>query len=102
MTVVSAANLAAHLNLPSPTATADAAILDGMVQAAQAFIEASVGYRLAERYDEDPVPEPLKIAVLQLAAHWYTHREAVVAGDRVSVIPFGVEFICTTWRDWTF
>lgn len=101
MPLVSTTELAAHLNLPRE-GFADAFILHGLIQAAQALVEASIGYTLAERFGEDPVPEPLRLAVLQLAAHWYEHREAVAAGERVAIIPFGVEFICTTWRDWTF
>jgi uncharacterized phage protein (predicted DNA packaging) len=101
MPIVSATDLAEHLNLPSPTATADGDMLDRLAAAAQGYVEAHIGFTFAERYEEDPPPEPLLQAVLMLASHWYEMREATSA-ERIQPVPFGLMEIIQTYRDWTF
>ena len=50
------------------------------------------------------VPPELRRAVRMLAAHFFTHRESVVIGDRASVdavsVPFGFESLIARWRVW--
>lgn len=48
------------------------------------------------------VPEDLKLAVLQIAAHWYERREAVVFGDAGQAMPYGVDDILQEYREWSF
>lgn len=71
--------------------------------AAQNHIERMLGYRIESRFGgegQEPVPEALKEAVLQLAAWWFDNREAVT--DAARILPFGVSDIVAAYRDWTF
>lgn len=47
--------------------------------------------------EADAVPEPLKVAVLLLAAHWYANREAVGTAD-ANALPFAVDSLIGTYR----
>jgi uncharacterized phiE125 gp8 family phage protein len=53
-------------------------------------------------YGEDAadVPAPIRHAAMLLAAHWYEHREAVIADNRVAVaeMPFAVERLLAPYR----
>jgi uncharacterized phiE125 gp8 family phage protein len=50
------------------------------------------------------VPPELRRAVRMLAAHYFTHRESVVIGDRANIdalsVPFGFESLIARWRVW--
>jgi uncharacterized phiE125 gp8 family phage protein len=37
------------------------------------------------------VPQPLKQAIMLLAAHWNEHREPVLTGGNPTTLPFGIE-----------
>lgn len=50
----------------------------------------------------DPIPATLKQAVMQLAAHFYENREAVLVGISASEIPFGVLDLIRPHREWSF
>ena len=56
-------------------------------------VEYTVGYESA-----DKVPEPIKTAILLLAASWYANREAVVTGTIVEELPLGVRALLTPYR----
>lgn len=101
MHVVTTAELAEHLNLPSLTEVADGAMLDRLAAAAQGYVETHLGFTFADRFDEHPPPEPLVQAILTLAAHWYEHREAA-SPERAYAVPFGVEEIISAYREWSF
>ena len=46
------------------------------------------------------VPAAIQQAILHLVAHWYEHREAVVAGVTVSAMPKTVESMLDDFRIW--
>lgn len=43
------------------------------------------------------VPEPLRVAILLMAAHWYSNREAV-AQDALAELPIGVDSLIAPYR----
>jgi len=100
MAIVNRRDLAEHANIGGD-ALSYGELQDRVIAAAQAHIERLLGYSIAERYPE-AAPEPLKIAVLQLAAHWHEQRETVSFEDRGHAVPFGVWDIVTEWRDWGY
>ncbi len=44
------------------------------------------------------VPEALKIAIMQLAIHWYENREAVLANESAYRVPLTVEALLQSYR----
>lgn len=51
----------------------------------------------------EDVPEPLREAVRQLAAHLYENREATIVGtSSANVLPYGVEELIADYRQWSF
>ena len=105
MPIVTLAELRGHLGLTAGVAEADDAMLERNIAAAQGFIESWLGHRIAERYGGDgqePVPDALRLAVLQLAAWWYEHREAATRGERAVPAPFAVRDIIDAYRDRSF
>lgn len=52
--------------------------------------------------DADDVPEPLREAAMQLAAHWYENREASLVGVSAQALPYGVESILADYRNWSW
>lgn len=97
--IVTVDQLKAQLNFTADIGSADDALLEAKIEAAQAHIERMLGYAL---FNSGPgaAPADLKEAVLQLAAHWYEAREA--AGDGLREIPFGVREIVMARKDWSF
>jgi uncharacterized phage protein (predicted DNA packaging) len=93
---VTVALLKAQLNLAGSD---DDALLAHKIAAAQAWIEDQIGVVFAEI---DPLPATLDEAVLQLAAHWYENREAVLVSAGASEIPFGVRDLIRPYREWEF
>jgi len=91
---VTVALLKAQLNLDG---TDDDALLTHKIAAAEAWIEAQIGVAFA---DLDPYPASLDEAVLQLAAHWYEQREAVLIGVSANEVPFGVRELIASSRVW--
>lgn len=91
---VSLALLKSQLNL---TGTDDDALLSHKIAAAQAWIEDQIGVAFA---DLDPLPASIDEAVLQLAAHWYEQREAVLIGISANEVPFGVRELIASSRVW--
>lgn len=47
------------------------------------------------------IPQPLRVAILQLVAHWYFNREAVVAGAPASV-PHALDALLAQFRTYNF
>lgn len=62
-------------------------LLQLYIDAAEAQAAAMLGKPLS---DFSPVPADIKQAILQLAAHFYANREAVLVGAGVNEIPYGV------------
>ena len=50
----------------------------------------------------ESVPEPLREAVRQLAAHLYENREPVAVGNIVNELPHGIEDLIADYRVWGF
>lgn len=100
MAIVTAEDLKRQLALTDDAPADDLAQLDGKIAAAEAHIERLLGFGFEDTYGENPVPEPLKEAVLQLAAWWFENREAVTS--QAEALPFGVAEIVNEYRDWSF
>lgn len=81
------------------------ALLDQKIAAAQGHVERLLGYRIEDRFggqDQEPVPEPLREAVLQLAAWWFEQREAGITGTIVAQPPHSLPEIVAEFREWSF
>lgn len=50
----------------------------------------------------DDVPEPLREAVRQYAAHLYENREAVLVGVNAQELPMGVFMLVLPYKRWAF
>lgn len=80
------------------------------ITAAQSHIERLLGFKLDDvTYPTtdgvtypSTVPAALRECVLQLAAHWFEHREAVGIGDSAQVMPLGVEDVVREFRNWSW
>ncbi|WP_114966810.1 head-tail connector protein [Alkalilacustris brevis] len=102
MAIVTTEQLQAQLNITLPD---DDSLLQDKLTAAQGHIERLLGYRIEEQFggeDQEPVPEPLCEAVLQLAAWWYEQREAAITGTIVAPSPHSVADIVQEYREWSF
>jgi hypothetical protein len=105
MPIVNLTELREHLSLTPGVAVEDNAMLERNIAAAQGFIESWLGFKIVERYggeDQEPIPDALKLAVLQLAAWYFEHREAATRGERAAPAPFAVRDIVDTYRDRSF
>lgn len=96
----------AHLNF---TLDIDDDLITSKLTAAQNHVENLLGFKIEETFggtDQDPVPDALKEAVCQLAAHWYENREAAVVSNAMSIavaeLPIGMLDIIAEYRDWCF
>lgn len=97
MTFPNAADLRRQLNLDPDQE--DNAFLSAKLAAASGWIEAYVGEPLAGL---DPFPAAIREAILQLAAHLYENREAVLVGVSASELPFGMVDLIRPYRVWSF
>jgi uncharacterized phage protein (predicted DNA packaging) len=97
MTLPNAADLRRQLNLDPDQE--DDIFLSAKLAAASGWIEAYVGEPFAGL---DPFPAAISEAVLQLAAHLYENREAVLVGVSASELPFGVVDLIRPYRVWSF
>lgn len=103
MAICTIADLKAQLSFTDDIGATDDAMLSRILDAAQAFIERKLGFKIEEEFGsvgQDGLPEPIQQAVLMLAAHWYENREAT--GEAAREPPFGVTEIITEYREWTF
>lgn len=71
---------------------------------ATADVPNAVRIRFIAGYGDAPedVPEPLREAILQLAAQLFEHREAALYGESAASIPHGVGDILSAYREWSF
>ena len=103
--VVTVAELKQHLNLSEDLGTDDDALLARILAASQRHIESQLGFKLADRYGAtglEDLPADLPHAVTMLAAHWYENREASLVGISAQALPFGVNDIVSSYREWSF
>ncbi|MAZ83133.1 MAG: DNA-packaging protein [Hoeflea sp.] len=99
-TLVTIDEAKAHLNILEDD---DDALISGQLKAAESHVERLLGYRFASvEWDAETLPDDIRQAVLQLAAHWYENREASVVGVSANAIPFGVREILAEWREYSF
>ncbi len=104
MAILTVSDLTDHLNL-SGLDGADDAVLGRLIGAAQSKLEASLGYRIEDRYggtDQEAIPEALVHAVRLLAGHYYENREASIVGVSAMPTPFGVADIVADFRGYSF
>lgn len=106
MAIVTLAELKEHLAFTDDLGTLDDALLGRLILAAERHIDRLLGFGMEDAAAaeaagfEDGVPEDLRLAVTQLAAHWHENREA--AGGAMQELPFGVSEIVREYRGWTF
>ena len=100
MAIATLDELKAQVAWTDDLGTDDDAILTAKLAAAQGHVERMLGHGIEATY-ADAVPAPLKEAVLQLAAWYYSQREAA-AEVRLVEVPFGVREIVAEFRDMTF
>lgn len=100
--IVTLDEMKAHLNI---TGDQDDALIGKKIAAAQNHIERLLGFKIEETYggaEQEDIPASLAEAVMQLAAHWYENREAVIVGVTAIPMPLGVREIIREYRDWSF
>lgn len=105
MAIVTVGQLEEHLGLPEDTALADTGLLADKIAAAQGHLERLLGYAIEDEFggqDQPDIPEPLREAVLQLAAWWYEQREAAITGTIVARAPHSIDEIVQEYREFTF
>lgn len=106
MAIVTLAELKEHLAFTVDLGTLDDALLGRLLAAAENHIDRMLGFKMEAAADdeaegfEDGVPPALRLAITQLATHWYENREA--AGAVAKEMPFGVTEIVDSYREWTF
>jgi hypothetical protein len=103
--IVSREQIKEQLNLTGDLGTADDALLDRKIAAAQDHIERLLGFRIGDRYGaegQEPTPPALVEAVCLLAAHWYENREASLIDISAQDLPFGVWPIVNEYREYSF
>ncbi|MCC5968394.1 MAG: phage head-tail connector protein [Pararhodobacter sp.] len=103
MAIVTEAELIAQLGLEG--ITGHEAMLAQKIAAAQAHVERLLGFKIEAQFggeDQEPIPEPLREAVLQLAAWWFEQREAGLTGTIVTTPPHSLPDIVAEYREWTF
>lgn len=96
MSIISVDDAKAHLNI---TTDADDALIEGKIEAAEAWVSRWLETPLAEMAE---VPGDLKEAVRQLVGHLYENREATLIGVTAEEVPFGIWDIINQHRAWSF
>lgn len=77
----------------------DDALISSKIDAAQAHLEALLGFSIEEKYPST-VPADLIGAVKMLAAGWYENRESALVGVTSSEVPHGVWEIVANRRNY--
>jgi hypothetical protein len=99
--MISTDDLRRHLNI---TGTDDDVLLADKILAASEWV--SLYTAIPNGCDPDDatcsIPEPVKEAVRQLAAHLYENREASLIGVTSQSLPFGLLDLLMPYRAWVF
>lgn len=101
--IVTFEELMAQAGLTLDAPAEDQTLLQQKGDAAQNHVERLLGFKIEEMFggvDQDPIPDALKEAVLQLACWWFENREGIESRDEA--LPFGVSDIVNEYRDWSF
>lgn len=96
MSIVSLAVMKAELGVIDDT---DDDLISSKIDAAQAHLEALLGFNIEERYPT-AVPADLLAAVKMLAAGWYENRESSLVGVSGMETPHGVWEIVNNRRNY--
>ena len=104
---VSDADLAAAKYQLNLTTTDDDVLLARLFSAAQDWLEAQLGYKLADRFTTGSpatlnIPPALYQGILLMTGHWYANREATLVGVSAAPLPLGLSEIVQDWRDWSW
>lgn len=104
MAVVALADMKAELGILD---SVDDALIESKIDAAQAHLDALLGYSIEDRYPptEDSPPAPtapadLIAAVKMLAAGWFENRESSLVGVSAVEVPHGVWEIVANRRNY--
>lgn len=100
MSVASVDELKEELAFTDDLGTADDAMLQRHLDAAQGVIERNLGFNLADEYPEaGDLPAAIKQGVLWLAVDFYEGRGIPQRGDG---LPPHVDQIVSAYREWSF
>ena len=100
MAVATVAELKEELAFSGDLGAEDDAMMGRHLEAAQGFLEQSLGFTLAVEFAAPAtVPPAIKQAVLWLAVDFYEGRGGSEQGDP---LPVHVENIVYAYRDWSF
>lgn len=96
---VTVEELKRHLNIDADF-TADDTLLQAYASAAEGAVAADLdlpdlGALVAECGE---LPQPVRLAVMMLTAHFYASREPVVYGVSVASVPLSVEYLVAPYR----
>lgn len=96
--------LKAQLNMSADEADdIDDTVLPQLLNAASAHVERILGFALDDATEfPGGTPSDLDQAVLMIAAHWYSEREAVLIGVSGQEVPFGAAQIIGEYRRYSF
>ncbi|RWN29345.1 MAG: phage gp6-like head-tail connector protein [Mesorhizobium sp.] len=97
MAIVSLAEQKAHMRVDHSD---DDSLISGEIDQAQAHIEQLLGFEIAVEFETPPAD--LIGVVMQLAAHFYEHREATVAEIAVAELPLGMWDVVRERRNYSF
>ncbi|WP_275788579.1 head-tail connector protein [Pararhizobium gei] len=96
--IIDLATAKKHLNIVDDT---DDDLIGRKIDAAESFINRRLGFVMETAYP-DGVPADLQEAILQLVAHWYENREAVLVGFSSQNLPNGLDDIIREYREYSF
>lgn len=103
--IVTVPQLKEQIGWTDDLGTADDALMQRKIDAAQNHIERLLGFKIGEKYGgagQEAIPVSLVEAVSQLAAHWFENREATLVGVTAQELPFGVWDIVNEYRSYSF
>jgi len=82
------------------TDDADDAMLMRFVGAALVALANDIGAETPAEYED--LPQPLQLAVMMKAAHFYENREATLVGVSAQPLPMGYADLIQVYKRWVF
>ena len=101
-------NLGSYFESGNSATSDDIATVERLIDAAQSWLEAQLGYKLGEKFPPagsplmSTVPPALDQAILLMVGHWYANREGSLVGVSAAPLPLGIADIVNDWRDWSW